>query len=49
MPVALEIDTGIRSSAPGWMVMIIGRAEEVSDVAEIERLDGFELDPRCAA
>jgi hypothetical protein len=48
MPVAFEID-GDPVERTGWMVMIVRQVEEVSDLAEIERLDGFELDPWRAA
>jgi uncharacterized protein len=42
---AFEIDGTDPVERTGWSVIIIGEAEEVTDPAEINRLDGFELEP----
>ena len=42
---AFEIDGADRVERTGWSVIIVGEAEEVTDPAEIERLEGFELEP----
>lgn len=42
---AFEIDGADPVERTGWSVIIIGEAEEVTDPAEIDRLDGLELEP----
>jgi uncharacterized protein len=42
---AFEIDGADRVERTGWSVIIVGEAEEVTDPAEIGRLEGFELEP----
>jgi uncharacterized protein len=42
---AFEIDGIDPVEQAGWSVIIVGEAEEVTDPAEIDRLDGFELEP----
>lgn len=40
-----EIDGGDPVERTGWSVIVVGAAEEVTDPAEIDRLDEFELEP----
>ena len=42
---AFEIDGTDPVERTGWSVIIVGEAEEVTDPAEIDRLEGFELEP----
>jgi uncharacterized protein len=42
---AFEIDGGDPVDRTGWRVIIAGEAEEVTDQAEIERLEDYELEP----
>ncbi len=42
---AFEIDGTDPVERAGWSVIIVGEAEEVTDPAEIDRLEGFELEP----
>ena len=42
---AFEIDGTDPVDQTGWSVIIVGEAEEVTDPAEIERLEDFELEP----
>jgi uncharacterized protein len=42
---AFEIDGTDPVDQTGWSVIIVGEVEEVTDPAEIERLEGFELEP----
>lgn len=42
---AFEIDGTDPVDRAGWSVIIVGEAEEVTDPAEIERLEDFELEP----
>jgi uncharacterized protein len=42
---AFEIDGIDPVERAGWSVIIVGDGEEVTDPAEIERLEGFELEP----
>jgi uncharacterized protein len=42
---AFEIDGTDPADQTGWSVIIVGEAEEVTDPAEIERLEAFELEP----
>lgn len=42
---AFEIDGGDAVERTGWSVIIVGEAEEVTDPAEIARLEDFGLDP----
>jgi uncharacterized protein len=42
---AFEIDGGDPVERTGWSVIIVGEAEKVTDPGEIERLEGFELEP----
>jgi len=42
---AFEIDGADPVERAGWSVIIVGEAEEVTDPAEIDRLEGFELEP----
>jgi hypothetical protein len=44
-PAVFEIDGGDPVERTGWSVIIAGHGEEVTDPADIERLEGFELDP----
>jgi uncharacterized protein len=40
-----EIDGGDPVERTGWSVIIVGKPEEVTDRAEIDRLDDLELEP----
>jgi uncharacterized protein len=40
-----EIDGGDPVERTGWSVIIVGEAEKVTDPAEIQRLEDFELEP----
>jgi uncharacterized protein len=42
---AFEIDGTDPVERAGWSVIIVGEAEEVTDPAEADRLEGFELEP----
>ena len=42
---AFEIDGTDPVERTGWSVIIVGEAKEVTDPAEIERLEGFEIEP----
>ena len=42
---AFEIDGTDPVERAGWSVIVVGEAEEVTDPAEIDRLEGFELEP----
>jgi nitroimidazol reductase NimA-like FMN-containing flavoprotein (pyridoxamine 5'-phosphate oxidase superfamily) len=42
---AFEIDGTDPVDQTGWSVIIVGEVEEVTDPAEIERLEDFELEP----
>jgi uncharacterized protein len=42
---AFEIDGADPVERTGWSVIIVGEAEEVTDPAEIDRLEGLELEP----
>jgi uncharacterized protein len=42
---AFEIDGTDPVDQTGWSVIIVGEVEEVTDPAEIERLEEFELEP----
>ena len=42
---AFEIDGGDPVERTGWSVIIVGEVEEISDAGEIERLEGFGLEP----
>ena len=42
---AFEIDGTDPVDQTGWSVIIVGEAEEVTDPAEIERLEDLELEP----
>jgi len=42
---AFEIDGADPVERAGWSVIIVGEVEEVTDPAEIERLEDFELEP----
>jgi len=42
---AFEIDGTDPVDQTGWSVIVVGEAEEVTDPAEIERLEDFELEP----
>jgi uncharacterized protein len=42
---AFEIDGTDPVERAGWSVIVVGDAEEVTDRAEIDRLDAFELEP----
>jgi uncharacterized protein len=42
---AFEIDGTDPVARTGWSVIIVGEAVEVTDPAEIDRLEGFELEP----
>jgi len=44
-PATFEIDGGDPVDRTGWSVIIAGQGEEVTDPAEIERLEAFELEP----
>ena len=44
-PATFEIDGGDPVERTGWSVIIAGQGEEVTDPAEIERLEAFELEP----
>ena len=44
-PATFEIDGGDPVERTGWSVIIAGQSEEVTDPAEIERLEAFELEP----
>jgi uncharacterized protein len=48
-PVAFECDGIDRRYHTGWSVLLLAEAEEVTDVAEIARLDRLPLAPWCAA
>jgi nitroimidazol reductase NimA-like FMN-containing flavoprotein (pyridoxamine 5'-phosphate oxidase superfamily) len=40
-----EIDGGDPVERAGWSVIVVGEAEEVTDSAEIDRLEDLELEP----
>ena len=40
-----EIDGSDPVDRTGWSVIVVGEAEEVTDAAELDRLEGFELEP----
>jgi len=42
---AFEIDGTDPVERTGWSVIVVGEAEEETDPAEIDRLEGFELEP----
>jgi hypothetical protein len=42
-----EIDGGDPVARTGWSVIIVGEPKEVTDRAEIDRLDDLELEPRA--
>ena len=42
---AFEIDGTDPVERAGWSVIMVGEAEEVTDPAEIDRLEDFELEP----
>jgi nitroimidazol reductase NimA-like FMN-containing flavoprotein (pyridoxamine 5'-phosphate oxidase superfamily) len=42
---AFEIDGTDPVDRAGWSVIVVGKAEEVTDPAEIEQLEDFELEP----
>ena len=44
-PATFEIDSGDPVERTGWSVIVAGEGEEVTDPAEIERLEAFGLDP----
>jgi nitroimidazol reductase NimA-like FMN-containing flavoprotein (pyridoxamine 5'-phosphate oxidase superfamily) len=44
-PGTFEIDGGDPVERTGWSVIIAGQSEEVTDPAEIERLEAFGLEP----
>jgi len=44
-PVTFEIDGTDPVERTGWSVIVAGQGEEVTDAAEIERLENLELEP----
>ena len=42
---AFEIDGSDPVDRAGWSVIVVGEAEEVTDPAEIDQLEDFELEP----
>jgi uncharacterized protein len=44
-PAAFEIDGVDPIERTGWSVIIVGEGEEITDPAEIGRLEAFELEP----
>ena len=42
---AFEVDAVDQSSRTGWSVIVTGRAEEVENAAELQRLDRLALEP----
>ena len=44
-PATFEIDGGDHVERTGWSVIVAGQGEEVTDPAEIERLEAFGLEP----